>query len=51
MTADVGLVALGEISSPSWARADAATTTALVALHLIAATVMIPTLARSLRNR
>ena len=30
--------------------ADAATTTALVALHLIAATVMIPTLARSLRT-
>src|SRR6185437_10544434 len=31
--------------------ADAATTAALIGLHLIAAAVMIPTLARSLRNR
>ena len=31
--------------------ADAATTTALLGLHLVAATVMIPTLARSLRTR
>jgi hypothetical protein len=31
--------------------ADTATTTALLALHLVAATVMIPTLARSLRIR
>ena len=31
--------------------ADPATITALLALHLVAATVMIPTLARSLRNR
>lgn len=30
--------------------ANAATTTALIGLHLVAATVMIPTLARSLRN-
>ena len=31
--------------------ANTATTTALMALHLVAATVMIPTLARSLRTR
>ena len=31
--------------------ANAATTTALIGLHLVAATVMIPTLARSLRTR
>jgi len=31
--------------------ADTATTTALLGLHLVAATVMIPTLARSLRAR
>ena len=31
--------------------ADAATTAALIGLHLVAAAVMIPTLARSLRNR
>jgi len=30
--------------------ADTATTTALLGLHLVAATVMIPTLARSLRT-
>jgi hypothetical protein len=33
------------------AEADTATTTALLGLHLVAATVMIPTLARSLRTR
>jgi uncharacterized protein DUF6069 len=37
--------------APLLSRADAATTTALVGLHLVAATVMIPTLARSLRTR
>lgn len=31
--------------------ADSATTTALMVLHLVAATVMIPTLARSIRTR
>jgi hypothetical protein len=31
--------------------ADTATTTCLIGLHLVAATVMIPTLARSLRGR
>ena len=31
--------------------ADAATVTALIGLHLVAATVMIPSLSRSLRNR
>ena len=36
---------------PLLAGANAATTTALVGLHLVAATVMIPTLARSLRAR
>ena len=36
---------------PFLAGADAATTVTLVGLHLIAATVMIPTLARSLRIR
>ena len=36
---------------PLLARADIATTTTLVALHLVAAAVMIPTLARSLRTR
>lgn len=36
---------------PFLAGANAATTSALVGLHLVAATVMIPTLARSLRNR
>ena len=36
---------------PLLSGANTATTAALVALHLIAATVMIPTLARSLRNR
>ena len=36
---------------PLLSGADTATTTALVALHLVAATVMIPALARSLRLR
>ena len=36
-------------SSPD--RANTATTTALLGLHLVAATVMIPALARSLRTR
>jgi hypothetical protein len=36
---------------PLLSGADTATTTALPGLHLVAATVMIPTLARSLRNR
>lgn len=36
---------------PLLSSADAATTIALVGLHLIAATVMIPALARSLRTR
>jgi hypothetical protein len=36
---------------PLLSGANTATTTALVGLHLIAATVMIPTLARSLRTR
>lgn len=36
---------------PLLAGADAAATTALLGLHLVAATVMIPTLARSLRTR
>jgi hypothetical protein len=36
---------------PLLSGANTATTTALVGLHLVAATVMIPTLARSLRTR
>jgi len=36
---------------PLLVEANTATTTALVGLHLVAATVMIPTLARSLRTR
>jgi hypothetical protein len=36
---------------PLLSGADTATTTALLGLHLVAATVMIPTLARSLRSR
>jgi hypothetical protein len=36
---------------PFLSGANAATTTALLGLHLVAATVMIPTLARSLRAR
>src|SRR5215813_167340 len=46
-------VALTAISlvAPILSGADAATTTALFGLHLVPAAVMIPTLARSLRNR
>ena len=36
---------------PLLSEASTATTTALLGLHLVAATVMIPTLTRSLRNR
>ena len=36
---------------PLLSEADTATTTALIGLHLVAAAVMIPTLARSLRTR
>jgi hypothetical protein len=36
---------------PLLSGANTATTTALLGLHLVAATVMIPTLARSLRTR
>ena len=36
---------------PLLSEANTATTTALLGLHLVAATVMIPTLARSLRTR
>ena len=36
---------------PLLSEADPATITALIGLHLVAATVMIPTLARSLRTR
>ncbi len=36
---------------PLLSKADTATTTALLGLHLVAATVMIPALARSLRTR
>ncbi len=43
----VSLTAISLIP-PFLAGADAATTTALIGLHLVAATVMIPTLARSL---
>jgi len=46
-------VALTAISlvAPLLSGADAATTTALFGIHLVPAAVMIPTLARSLRNR
>ncbi len=46
----VALTALSLVP-PLLSGADAATTTALLGLHLIAAAVMIPTLARSLRSR
>jgi hypothetical protein len=49
-----GLAATGLIATltaPLISRATAATTTALVGLHLVAATVMIPTLTTSLRAR
>jgi hypothetical protein len=46
----VSLTAISLIP-PLLSGAGTATTTALLGLHLVAATVMIPTLARSLRNR
>ena len=46
----VALTAIS-LAAPLLSEADTATITALVGLHLIAATVMIPTLARSLRTR
>jgi hypothetical protein len=39
------------VGPPLLSGASTATTTALLGLHLVPATVMIPTLARSLRNR
>ncbi len=39
------------LAPPLLAGGDAATTTTLVGLHLVAAGVMVPTLARCLRNR
>ena len=39
------------LAAPLLSGANTATTTALLALHIVAATVMIPTLARSLRTR
>jgi hypothetical protein len=39
------------LAAPLLSEADAATTAALLGLHLVPATVMIPTLARSLRTR
>lgn len=41
----------GSLAPPLLVEADTATTTALLGLHLVAAAVMIPTLARSLRTR
>lgn len=46
----VALTALSLVP-PVLAGADAATSVTLIALHLVAAAVMIPTLARSLRDR
>ena len=46
----VSLTALSLVP-PFLSGANTATTTALLGLHLVAATVMIPTLARSLRTR
>jgi hypothetical protein len=46
----VSLTAISLVA-PLLAGANTATTTALLGLHLVAATVMIPTLARSLRTR
>ena len=48
--ATVTLTAISMVP-PFLSGADTATTTALLGLHLVAATVMIPTLARSLRAR
>jgi Family of unknown function (DUF6069) len=41
----------GQTIPPLLSEADTATTTTLLALHLVAAAVMIPTLARRLRTR
>ena len=46
----VSLTAISLVA-PLLSGANTATTTALLGLHLVAATVMIPTLARSLRTR
>jgi hypothetical protein len=46
----VSLTAISLVA-PLLSGANTATTTALLGLHLVAATVMIPTLARSLRSR
>lgn len=46
----VSLTAISMVP-PVLSGANTATTTALLGLHLVAATMMIPTLARSLRNR
>lgn len=46
----VSLTAISLVAPPL-SGANTATTTALLGLHLVAATVMIPTLARSLRTR
>jgi hypothetical protein len=46
----VSLTAISLVA-PVLSGANTATTTALVGLHLVPATVMIPTLARSLRTR
>jgi hypothetical protein len=48
--AAVSLTAISFVP-PLLAGADTATTTTLLGLHVVAATVMIPTLARSLRTR
>ena len=46
----VSLTAISVVP-PLFSGANTATTSALIGLHLVAATVMIPTLARSLRTR
>ena len=46
-----GLVANRDLLRSALAATDPATTTALLGLHLVAATVVIPTLARSVRTR
>jgi Family of unknown function (DUF6069) len=50
MRTAVSLTAISLVP-PLLSKANTATTTALLGLHLVAATVMIPTLARSLRTR
>jgi hypothetical protein len=50
MWTTVSLTAISLVP-PLLSRANTATTTSLLGLHLVAATVMIPTLARSLRTR